>query len=121
MYVSHSSPGNYHLSPTVNMPQDDIVMIEDDRLPLFPVHLSDHSSSSSHDDMGYVGENPVNWIHELPSQNERWAMDSSHFALESYKLFKNGWIIDRLLVEVQVCLCPWGVVKGVCFRNASIK
>lgn len=63
--------GNYQLSPTVNMPQDDIVMIEDDRLPSFPVQLSDQSSSSSHDDMGYVGENPVNWIHELPSQNER--------------------------------------------------
>ncbi|CAF98764.1 unnamed protein product [Tetraodon nigroviridis] len=62
--------GNYQLSPTVNMPQDDIVMIEDDRLPSFPVQLSDQSSSSSHDDMGYVGENPVNWIHELPSQNE---------------------------------------------------
>eukprot|EP00066_Takifugu_rubripes_P030634 XP_011619900.1 PREDICTED: partitioning defective 3 homolog isoform X3 [Takifugu rubripes] len=62
--------GNYHLSPTVNMPQDDIVMIEDDRPPLFPVHLSDQSSTSSHDDMGYVGDNPVKWIHELPCQNE---------------------------------------------------
>lgn len=71
------------------MPQDDIVMIEDDRLPLFPVHLSDQSSSSSHDDMGYVGENPVNWIHELPSQNERWADYLLNFALESLELFKN--------------------------------
>ncbi|XP_053268605.1 partitioning defective 3 homolog isoform X3 [Pleuronectes platessa] len=62
--------GNYQLSPTVNMPQDDIVMIEDDRPPLLPAHLSDQSSSSSHDDMGFVGENPVSWIHELPSQNE---------------------------------------------------
>ncbi|XP_032359463.1 LOW QUALITY PROTEIN: partitioning defective 3 homolog [Etheostoma spectabile] len=62
--------GNYHLSPTVNMPQDDIVMIEDDRPPLLPVHLSDQSSSSSHDDMGFVGEYPVPWIHELPGQNE---------------------------------------------------
>ncbi|XP_041670517.1 partitioning defective 3 homolog [Cheilinus undulatus] len=62
--------GNYQLSPTVNMPQDDIVMIEDDRPPLLPAHLSDQSSSSSHDDMGFVGENPVPWIHELPSQNE---------------------------------------------------
>uniref|UniRef100_A0A673C5W7 PDZ domain-containing protein n=1 Tax=Sphaeramia orbicularis TaxID=375764 RepID=A0A673C5W7_9TELE len=59
-----SSPrGNYQLSPTVNMPQDDIVMIEDDRPPLLPPHLSDQSSSSSHDDMGFVGENP--WIHEI--------------------------------------------------------
>uniref|UniRef100_A0A673BZ49 PDZ domain-containing protein n=1 Tax=Sphaeramia orbicularis TaxID=375764 RepID=A0A673BZ49_9TELE len=55
--------GNYQLSPTVNMPQDDIVMIEDDRPPLLPPHLSDQSSSSSHDDMGFVGENP--WIHEI--------------------------------------------------------
>ncbi|XP_034561680.1 partitioning defective 3 homolog isoform X2 [Notolabrus celidotus] len=62
--------GNYQLSPTVNMPQDDIVMIEDDRPPLLPAHLSDQSSSSSHDDMGFVGENPVPWIHDLPSQNE---------------------------------------------------
>ncbi|XP_071391797.1 partitioning defective 3 homolog, partial [Centroberyx affinis] len=62
--------GNYQLSPTVNMPQDDIVMIEDDRPPLLPAHLSDQSSSSSHDDMGFVGENPVQWVHELPGQNE---------------------------------------------------
>nr|CBN81751.1 Partitioning defective 3 homolog [Dicentrarchus labrax] len=62
--------GNYQLSPTVNMPQDDTVMIEDDRPPLLPAHLSDQSSSSSHDDMGFVGENPVPWIHELPDQNE---------------------------------------------------
>ncbi|XP_039983272.1 partitioning defective 3 homolog isoform X4 [Xiphias gladius] len=62
--------GNYQLSPTVNMPQDDIVMIEDDRPPLLPAHLSDQSSSSSHDDMGFVGDNPVSWIHELPGQNE---------------------------------------------------
>uniref|UniRef100_A0A3Q3EI71 Par-3 family cell polarity regulator n=1 Tax=Labrus bergylta TaxID=56723 RepID=A0A3Q3EI71_9LABR len=56
--------GNYQLSPTVNMPQDDIVMIEDDRPTLLPAHLSDQSSSSSHDDMGFVGENPVPWIHD---------------------------------------------------------
>ncbi|XP_069007430.1 partitioning defective 3 homolog [Embiotoca jacksoni] len=62
--------GHYQLSPTVNMPQDDIVMIEDDRPPLLPAHLSDQSSSSSHDDMGFVGENPVSWIHDLPGQNE---------------------------------------------------
>ncbi|KAM9839267.1 partitioning defective 3 homolog [Aulostomus maculatus] len=62
--------GNYQLSPTVNMPQDDIVMIEDDRLTLLPAHVSDQSSTSSHDDMGFVGENPVPWIHELPGQNE---------------------------------------------------
>lgn len=68
--LSPSLSGNYQLSPTVNMPQDDIVMIEDDRPPVLPAHLSDQSSSSSHDDMGLVGENPVPWILELPSQNE---------------------------------------------------
>ncbi|XP_061522324.1 partitioning defective 3 homolog isoform X2 [Phycodurus eques] len=62
--------GKYQLSPTVNMPQDDIVLIEDDRPSLLPVHFSDQSSSSSHDDLGFLGENPVPWIHELPSQNE---------------------------------------------------
>ncbi|XP_039380266.1 partitioning defective 3 homolog isoform X6 [Mauremys reevesii] len=45
--------GKYQLSPTVNMPQDDTVIIEDDRLPVLPPHLSDQSSSSSHDDMGF--------------------------------------------------------------------
>ncbi|KAM4534142.1 partitioning defective 3 homolog isoform 3-T3 [Odontesthes bonariensis] len=62
--------GHYQFSPTVNMPKDDIVMIEDDSPPLLPANLSDQSSSSSHDDMGFVGENPVPWIHELPGQNE---------------------------------------------------
>ncbi|XP_074802307.1 partitioning defective 3 homolog isoform X9 [Natator depressus] len=45
--------GKYQLSPTVNMPQDDTVIIEDDRLPVLPPHLSDQSSSSSHDDVGF--------------------------------------------------------------------
>ncbi|XP_067342139.1 partitioning defective 3 homolog isoform X3 [Channa argus] len=62
--------GNYQLSPTVNMPQDDIVMIEDDRPPLLPAHVSDQSSSSSHDEMAFVSGNEVPWIHELPGQNE---------------------------------------------------
>ncbi|KAM4718376.1 partitioning defective 3 homolog isoform 2-T2 [Anableps anableps] len=62
--------GHYQLSPTVNMPQDDTVMIEDDRPPLLPAHLSDQSSSSSHDDVGFVGENLVTWIREMPNQNE---------------------------------------------------
>ncbi|XP_033842159.2 partitioning defective 3 homolog [Periophthalmus magnuspinnatus] len=61
---------NYQLSPTVNMPQDDIVMIEDDRPPLIPPHLSDQSSSSSHDDMGFIGESPGEWIHDIPDQGE---------------------------------------------------
>uniref|UniRef100_A0AAY4ALT4 PDZ domain-containing protein n=1 Tax=Denticeps clupeoides TaxID=299321 RepID=A0AAY4ALT4_9TELE len=50
--------GNYQLSPTVNMPQDDIVIIEDDRPPVLPAHLSDQSSSSSHDDVGFTMETP---------------------------------------------------------------
>ncbi|XP_017287386.1 partitioning defective 3 homolog isoform X2 [Kryptolebias marmoratus] len=62
--------GHYQLSPTVNMPQDDIVMIEDDRSPMLPAHLSDQSSSSSHDDMGFVGENPAPWMHDIPGHNE---------------------------------------------------
>ncbi|KAK0136932.1 Partitioning defective 3 [Merluccius polli] len=62
--------GNFQLSPTVNMPQDDIVMIEDDRLPILPVHLSDQSSSSSHEDMGFVVGNHMPWIHEVPGPNE---------------------------------------------------
>uniref|UniRef100_A0AAY4ALR7 PDZ domain-containing protein n=1 Tax=Denticeps clupeoides TaxID=299321 RepID=A0AAY4ALR7_9TELE len=49
---------NYQLSPTVNMPQDDIVIIEDDRPPVLPAHLSDQSSSSSHDDVGFTMETP---------------------------------------------------------------
>uniref|UniRef100_A0A672JR56 Par-3 family cell polarity regulator alpha, b n=1 Tax=Salarias fasciatus TaxID=181472 RepID=A0A672JR56_SALFA len=49
-----SLSGNYQLSPTVNMPQDDTVIIEDDRPPLLPPHLSDQSSSSSHDDVPCV-------------------------------------------------------------------
>uniref|UniRef100_A0A8C8ILW5 PDZ domain-containing protein n=1 Tax=Oncorhynchus tshawytscha TaxID=74940 RepID=A0A8C8ILW5_ONCTS len=59
--------GNYQLSPTVNMPQDDTVIIEDDRLPVLPTHLSDQSSSSSHDDVGV----PPPWAKEIQIQNER--------------------------------------------------
>ncbi|KAM4605482.1 partitioning defective 3 homolog isoform 2-T2 [Polymixia lowei] len=62
--------GNYQLSPTVNMPQDDTVIIEDDRPPLLPPHLSDQSSSSSHDDVGFSAEMTPPWAKELPSQNQ---------------------------------------------------
>ncbi|XP_054621187.1 partitioning defective 3 homolog isoform X2 [Dunckerocampus dactyliophorus] len=62
--------GKYQLSPTVNMPQDDIVLIEDDRPPLLPAHFSDHSSSSSHEDLGFVGGDPGPWIQVPPSPNE---------------------------------------------------
>ncbi|XP_012658781.1 partitioning defective 3 homolog isoform X5 [Otolemur garnettii] len=53
--------GKYQLSPTVNMPQDDTVIIEDDRLPVLPPHLSDQSSSSSHDDVGFVTADAGAW------------------------------------------------------------
>ncbi|XP_008063991.1 partitioning defective 3 homolog isoform X3 [Carlito syrichta] len=53
--------GKYQLSPTVNMPQDDTVIIEDDRLPVLPPHLSDQSSSSSHDDVGFMTTDAGAW------------------------------------------------------------
>ncbi|KAM7379761.1 hypothetical protein PAMP_005288 [Pampus punctatissimus] len=62
--------GNYQLSPTVNMPQDDTVIIEDDRPPLLPPNLSDQSSSSSHDDVGFTADITPLWAKEQPSQNE---------------------------------------------------
>ncbi|XP_051971188.1 partitioning defective 3 homolog isoform X1 [Xyrauchen texanus] len=62
--------GNYQLSPTVNMPQDDTVIIEDDRPPVLPVRLSDQSSSSSHDDMGFVTEMPESWPRDVHIQDE---------------------------------------------------
>uniref|UniRef100_A0AAR2J6U0 PDZ domain-containing protein n=1 Tax=Pygocentrus nattereri TaxID=42514 RepID=A0AAR2J6U0_PYGNA len=62
--------GHYQLSPTVNMPQDDTVIIEDDRPPVLPAHLSDQSSSSSHDDMAFIAETQPSWIQEVPIQND---------------------------------------------------
>ncbi|XP_029381638.1 par-3 family cell polarity regulator alpha, b isoform X11 [Echeneis naucrates] len=62
--------GNYQLSPTVNMPQNDTVIIEDDRPPLLPPHLSDQSSSSSHDDVGFTSDMTPPWAKELPAQND---------------------------------------------------
>ncbi|XP_045642359.1 partitioning defective 3 homolog isoform X13 [Ursus americanus] len=53
--------GKYQLSPTVNMPQDDTVIIEDDRLPVLPPHLSDQSSASSHDDVGFMTTDAGTW------------------------------------------------------------
>ncbi|XP_062362779.1 partitioning defective 3 homolog isoform X7 [Cinclus cinclus] len=53
--------GKYQLSPTVNMPQDDTVIIEDDRLSVLPPHLSDQSSSSSHDDVGFGTVDSGGW------------------------------------------------------------
>ncbi|KAJ8011896.1 hypothetical protein DPEC_G00063060 [Dallia pectoralis] len=62
--------GNFHLSPTVNMPQDDTVIIEDDRPPVLPPNLSDQSSSSSHDDVGFRVEVPPPWAKDIQIQSE---------------------------------------------------
>ncbi|XP_077088595.1 partitioning defective 3 homolog [Siphateles boraxobius] len=62
--------GNFQLSPTVNMPQDDTVIIEDDRPPVLPARLSDQSSSSSHEDMGFVTEMPESWPKDVQIQDE---------------------------------------------------
>uniref|UniRef100_A0A671YRG6 Par-3 family cell polarity regulator alpha, b n=1 Tax=Sparus aurata TaxID=8175 RepID=A0A671YRG6_SPAAU len=62
--------GNYQLSPTVNMPQDDTVIIEDDRPPLLPPHLSDQSSSSSHDDVAFTADLTPPWAKDAMSPDE---------------------------------------------------
>uniref|UniRef100_A0A3B4WQG1 Par-3 family cell polarity regulator alpha, b n=1 Tax=Seriola lalandi dorsalis TaxID=1841481 RepID=A0A3B4WQG1_SERLL len=62
--------GNYQLSPTVNMPQNDTVIIEDDRPPLLPPHLSDQSSSSSHDDVGFTADMTPQWAKDSLGQDE---------------------------------------------------
>ncbi|XP_029109208.1 partitioning defective 3 homolog isoform X4 [Scleropages formosus] len=59
--------GNYQLSPTVNMPQDDTVIIEDDGPTAVPTHLSDQSSCSSHDDVGVAMQSPARWAPEMQS------------------------------------------------------
>lgn len=64
--------GKYQLSPTVNMPQDDTVIIEDDRLPVLPPHLSDQSSSSSHDDVGFMTTDAGPWAKAAVSDSADW-------------------------------------------------
>ncbi|RXM97470.1 Partitioning defective 3-like, partial [Acipenser ruthenus] len=49
----------------VNMPQDDTVIIEDDKPPVLPARLSNQSSSSSHDDMGFTTDAAGCWDKEL--------------------------------------------------------
>ncbi|KAM6452707.1 partitioning defective 3 homolog isoform 6-T6 [Liasis olivaceus] len=61
--------GKYQLSPTVNMPQDDMVIIEDDRLPILPPHLSDQSSSSSHDDVGFATVDAGAWTKPIVNES----------------------------------------------------
>ncbi|GCB79150.1 hypothetical protein scyTo_0015939, partial [Scyliorhinus torazame] len=46
--------GNYHMSPTVNMTQDDIVIIEDDRPPGNLPQLSSQSSVGYHQEVNSV-------------------------------------------------------------------
>uniref|UniRef100_UPI00398F8180 partitioning defective 3 homolog isoform X3 n=1 Tax=Pristiophorus japonicus TaxID=55135 RepID=UPI00398F8180 len=46
--------GNYHMSPTVNMTQDDIVIIEDDRPPGNLPRLANQSSVGYHQEMNSV-------------------------------------------------------------------
>ncbi|XP_018122665.1 partitioning defective 3 homolog isoform X5 [Xenopus laevis] len=61
--------GKYQLSPTVNMPHDDTVIIEDDRTPVLPSQLSNHSSSSSHDDVGCVTDSTGAWTKTVASES----------------------------------------------------
>ncbi|XP_072535468.1 partitioning defective 3 homolog isoform X2 [Salminus brasiliensis] len=68
--IANRMMGNYQLSPTVNMPQDDTVIIEDDRPPVLPARLSDQSSSSSHDDMGFVTDMPTSWATDIQNQDD---------------------------------------------------
>lgn len=64
--------GKYQLSPTVNMPQDDTVIIEDDRLSVLPPHLSDQSSSSSHDDVGFGTVDAGGWAKAAINESTDW-------------------------------------------------
>uniref|UniRef100_A0A8C7ZJG1 Par-3 family cell polarity regulator n=1 Tax=Oryzias sinensis TaxID=183150 RepID=A0A8C7ZJG1_9TELE len=75
--------GHNQLSPTVNMPQDDMVIIEDDRPPMLPARLSDHSSSSSHEDMGFVGESSSGWMQELPDAEADLSFQREGFGRQS--------------------------------------
>uniref|UniRef100_A0A8B9L1S0 Par-3 family cell polarity regulator n=1 Tax=Astyanax mexicanus TaxID=7994 RepID=A0A8B9L1S0_ASTMX len=68
--ITNRLMGNYQLSPTVNMPQDDTVIIEDDRPPVLPARLSDQSSSSSHDDMGFVTDVSTSWAKDIQNQDD---------------------------------------------------
>uniref|UniRef100_A0A8C7E351 Partitioning defective 3 homolog n=1 Tax=Naja naja TaxID=35670 RepID=A0A8C7E351_NAJNA len=61
--------GKYQLSPTVNMPPDDMIMIEDDRLPVLPPYLSDQSSSSSHDDVGFATMDAGAWSKPIVNES----------------------------------------------------
>ncbi|XP_053324202.1 partitioning defective 3 homolog isoform X2 [Spea bombifrons] len=61
--------GKYQLSPTVNMPQDDTVIIEDDRAVALPSQHSDQSSSSSHDGVGCIADPAAAWHGTVASES----------------------------------------------------
>ncbi|XP_073532997.1 partitioning defective 3 homolog [Phyllobates terribilis] len=61
--------GKYQFSPTVNMPHDDTVIIEDDRALPLPSQLSDQSSSSSHDDVGCITDSAGAWSKTVTSES----------------------------------------------------
>lgn len=100
-----SHTGNYQLSPTVNMPQDDTVMIEDDRPPVIPAHMSDQSSSSSHDDMGFAADNPVTWAQDVPSQNEWWEKEMTFYTPARFSLLFG--CSTHCLIELLISWCSW--------------
>ncbi|XP_059419187.1 partitioning defective 3 homolog isoform X2 [Carassius carassius] len=83
--TSHHKMNHYQLSPTVNMPQDDTVIIEDDGPHVLPAQLSDQSSSSSHEDMGFAVETPPPppWDQELPDSSSI-ANDEGAFQREGF-------------------------------------
>uniref|UniRef100_A0A8C2PQA0 Par-3 family cell polarity regulator alpha, b n=1 Tax=Cyprinus carpio TaxID=7962 RepID=A0A8C2PQA0_CYPCA len=74
----HANTNHYQLSPTVNMPQDDTVIIEDDGPHVLPAQLSDQSSSSSHEDMGFAVETPPS-----SSANDEGAFQREGFGRQS--------------------------------------
>ncbi|XP_069585782.1 partitioning defective 3 homolog isoform X10 [Ranitomeya imitator] len=61
--------GKFQFSPTVNMPHDDTVIIEDDRALPLPSQLSDQSSSSSHDDVGCITDSAGAWSKTVTSES----------------------------------------------------
>uniref|UniRef100_A0A7N6FLJ7 PDZ domain-containing protein n=1 Tax=Anabas testudineus TaxID=64144 RepID=A0A7N6FLJ7_ANATE len=95
--------GNYQLSPTVNMPQDDTVIIEDDRPPLLPPHLSDQSSSSSHDDIGFTADMTPVLSHlssSTLSPDENLAFQREGFGRQSMSEKRTKQFADAAQLEI---------------------
>ncbi|XP_051871637.1 partitioning defective 3 homolog isoform X6 [Pristis pectinata] len=68
------SMGNYQMSPTVNMTQDDIVIIEDDRPPGNLPRLSNQSSLGYHQEMNSVTS--CLWVKEPDKDKTDGALNS---------------------------------------------